>query len=212
MILRCYGDKLNISLRSTNSTGQTQLDVLRDVIMLFFPCYTPKLVNVTHYNRKLKWTEEFCILLRILSFEMFTWFVKSKDCSGCEYFSPDLCRRMPGQRIESFEVLPSIQRNPEVQVYFVSFRSFEPRNSASILHSVVIKFKIHNVEDKQTKFERSKGDLQFSELCKWSSTQRNLANTWICVVFNSWIRDSVETSCCGHFWICKLAWTLHNWS
>ena len=29
-----------------------------------------------------------------LSFEMFTWFVKSKDCSGCEYFSPDLleCR------------------------------------------------------------------------------------------------------------------------
>ena len=45
-----------------------------------------------------------------------------------------------------------------------------------------------------------------------SLTQRNLANTWICVVFNSWIRDSVETSCCGHFWICKLAWTLHNWS
>ena len=104
-----------------------------------FPCYTPKLVNVTNYNRKLKWTEEFCILLRILSFEMFTLFVKSKDCSGCEYFSPDLCRRMPGRRIESFEVLPSIQRNPEVQVYFVSFRSFEPRNSASILHSVVIK-------------------------------------------------------------------------
>ena len=27
-------------------------------------------------------------------------------------------------------------------------------------------------------------------------------------LFNSWIRDSVETSCYGHFGICKLAWTL----
>ena len=30
------------------------------------------------------------------------------------------------------------------------------------------------------------------------------------VVFNSWIRDSVETSCRGLFGICKLAWTLRN--
>jgi len=40
MILRCYGpqsttvlsDKLNIALRSSKSTGQTQRDVLRDVL------------------------------------------------------------------------------------------------------------------------------------------------------------------------------------
>ena len=32
------------------------------------------------------------------------------------------------------------------------------------------------------------------------------------IVFNSWIRDSVETSCGGHFGICKLAWTLRYWS
>ena len=30
------------------------------------------------------------------------------------------------------------------------------------------------------------------------------------VVFNSWIRDSVETSCRGLCGICKLAWTLRN--
>ena len=32
------------------------------------------------------------------------------------------------------------------------------------------------------------------------------------IVFNSWIRDSVETSSWGHFGICKLAWTLRYWS
>ena len=31
-------------------------------------------------------------------------------------------------------------------------------------------------------------------------------------VFNSWICDSLETSCCGHFGICKLAWSLRNLS
>ena len=33
----------------------------------------------------------------------------------------------PGRRIELFEVLPAIQRNPRLQVNFVSFRSFWPR-------------------------------------------------------------------------------------
>ena len=53
-------------------------NVLRDVIVQFFPCYMtyiaePKLVNVTHGNRRLlKWTEECYILLKILSFKMFT--------------------------------------------------------------------------------------------------------------------------------------------
>ena len=32
-----------------------------------------------------------------------------------------------GRRIESFEVLPAIQRNPRLQVNFVSFQSFWPR-------------------------------------------------------------------------------------
>ena len=39
---------------------------------------------------------------------MFTWFVKSKDCSGYEYFSPDFFAGMPGRRIESFELLSAI--------------------------------------------------------------------------------------------------------
>ena len=30
----------------------------------------------------------------------------------------------PGRRIDSFEVLPAIQRSPQLQVNFVSFRSF----------------------------------------------------------------------------------------
>ena len=29
-------------------------------------------------------------------------------------------------------------------------------------------------------------------------------------IFNSWVRDSVETICSGHFGICKLARTLRN--
>ena len=50
----------------------------------------PKFDNIANENRKLlKWSEEFYILLRILSFKMFTWFMESKDCSGCGYFSPD---------------------------------------------------------------------------------------------------------------------------
>ena len=55
-----------LTLLSTN--------VLRDVIVQFFPWYMtniaePKLANVTHWNRTLlKWTEEFYILLKILSY------------------------------------------------------------------------------------------------------------------------------------------------
>ena len=33
---------------------------------------------------------------------------------------------------------------------------------------------------------------------------------FLLLLFNSWIHDSVETSCNGHFGICKLAWTLRN--
>ena len=36
MILRCYGPQLDVSLRPSKSTGKTQHDVLRDVIMQFF--------------------------------------------------------------------------------------------------------------------------------------------------------------------------------
>ena len=49
--------------------------------------------------------------------------MESKDWSGFGYLSAD-SPGMPGRRIESFEVLPAIQRNPRVQVNFVSFRSF----------------------------------------------------------------------------------------
>ena len=103
------------------------------MIVQFFPWYMtniaePKLVNVTHWNRRLlKWTKEFYILLKILSFKMFTWFMKSKDCCGRGYFSPDFSPGIPRCRIDSFEVLPAIQRNPRVQVKFVLVRSFWSR-------------------------------------------------------------------------------------
>ncbi|RMX47583.1 hypothetical protein pdam_00018998 [Pocillopora damicornis] len=41
--------------------------------------------------------------------------MERKDCSDCGYFSPDFCRGMPGGRIESFEVITALQRNPRVQ-------------------------------------------------------------------------------------------------
>ena len=49
--------------------------------------------------------------------------MESKECSSCGRFSPDFCRRIPGQRIESLKALPAIQRNPQVQVNFVSLGS-----------------------------------------------------------------------------------------
>ena len=63
-----HTERDELALLSTN--------VLRDVIVQFFPSYMtyiaePKLVNVTHWNRRLlQWIEEFCIL--ILSFKMVT--------------------------------------------------------------------------------------------------------------------------------------------
>ena len=57
--------------------------------------------------------------------------MERKDCSDCGYFSPDFCRGMPGGRIESFEVITALQRNPRVQGKFVSFRSFWPRYGKS---------------------------------------------------------------------------------
>ena len=39
---------------------------------------------------KMDWKIQFYILMRILSFKMFTWFMESKDWSVFGYFSPDL--------------------------------------------------------------------------------------------------------------------------
>ena len=58
--------------------------------------------------------------------------MKSKHCSGCGYFSPDFSPGMPRRRIESFEVLPAIQRNLRVQVKFVLVWSFGPRYGKKI--------------------------------------------------------------------------------
>ena len=49
--------------------------------------------------------------------------MESKDWSGFGYLSPDFSLRMPGRHVELFEVLSAIQRNPRLQVNFVSFRS-----------------------------------------------------------------------------------------
>ena len=38
--------------------------------------------------------------------------MESKDCSSCVYFSSDFSPGMPGRRIESFGLLPAIQRSP----------------------------------------------------------------------------------------------------
>ena len=53
----------------------------------------------------------------------------SKSAKGGPYPLTDLDR---GGRIRLFEVLPAIQRNPWVQVNFVSFRSFWPRYGKNI--------------------------------------------------------------------------------
>ena len=50
--------------------------------------------------------------------------MERKAWSGFGYFSPDFSPGIPGRRIKSFEALLAIQRNPRVQVNFVSFRSF----------------------------------------------------------------------------------------
>ena len=53
--------------------------------------------------------------------------MESKDCSGCGYFSPDFSPGRPRRRIESFEVLPAIQRNLRVEAKFILVWSFGPR-------------------------------------------------------------------------------------
>ena len=53
----------------------------------------------------------------------------SKSAKGGPYPLTDLDR---GGRFKLFEVLPAIQRNPWVQVNFVSFRSFWPRYGKNI--------------------------------------------------------------------------------
>ena len=51
----------------------------------------------------------------------------SKDCGGCGYFSLDFSPGIPRRHIESFEMLPAIQRNLRVQVKFILIWSFGPR-------------------------------------------------------------------------------------
>ena len=46
-------------------------------------------------------------------------------CFGC--FSPDFSPGMPRRRIQSFKLLPAIQRNPQVQVKLFLVRSFGPQ-------------------------------------------------------------------------------------
>ena len=47
--------------------------------------------------------------------------MESKDCSSCVYFSSDFSPGMPGRRIESFGLLPAIQRSPQKNL--ILFRS-----------------------------------------------------------------------------------------
>ena len=77
----------------------------------------------------------------------------------------------------------SLRRLPITFVHFVSHSSAQALRSITFtqifrttghLFSIQLfrKPKILELEDKQTKFEQSKGDLgQFSELCKWSLTR-----------------------------------------
>ena len=58
--------------------------------------------------------------------------MESKDWSGFGYFSLDFSPRMLGRRKESFGVLSAIQRNPWLQVNFVSFQWFWPRYGKNI--------------------------------------------------------------------------------
>ena len=99
-----FSDEIDISLRPSKSTEQTQLDALRDV-------------NVQIFHRHMT-----CLAKpNLVTLNLF-------KCLPDLWKAPDFSFGMPGRRIESYEVLPAIQRNPRVQVIFVSFWSFWPRH------------------------------------------------------------------------------------
>ena len=88
-----------------------QLDILRGVIMLIsldndlFAGYkkwdqTP--ANKTKLSNGLK---NSTFYWELYLFKIFTCFMESSDCGGCGYCSPNFFPEMPGQRIESIEVL-----------------------------------------------------------------------------------------------------------
>ena len=52
--------------------------------------------------------------------------MKSKDCCGRGYFSPDFSPGIPKRRIDSFEVLPAIQPNLEYKLSFFWSGHFGP--------------------------------------------------------------------------------------
>ena len=76
--------------------------------------------------------------------------MESKDWSGFGYFSPHFSPGMPERRIESFEVLSAIQRNPRLQVNFVSLEkkllvcSKHPNTLRNIGNAVRVLVNSHN--------------------------------------------------------------------
>ena len=84
----------------------------------------------------------------------------------------------------------SRRRLPIFFVYFVSHANAQALRPNTLTQrfrttryifffQLLWKLKILNVEDKQTKFEWSKGDLgQFSELCKYLGHERVWSNWW----------------------------------
>ena len=99
-----FSDEIDISLRPSKSTEQTQLDALCDLNVQIFPCHMTCLAKPN-----------------LVTLNLF-------KCLPDLWKAPDFSFGMPGRRIESYEVLPAIQRNPRVQVIFVSFWSFWPRH------------------------------------------------------------------------------------
>ena len=103
------------------------------------------LVQVRNLNRNLlQWAGEFYTLLRTVSFKMLTWFMESKDCSSCRYFSPDFFPGMPGRRNR---VIWSTVSNP-AKSSSTSWVCFGPVLLASIYEQsylYTIRLKIHKI-------------------------------------------------------------------
>ena len=120
----------------------------------------------------------------------------------------------------------SRRRLPITFVYFVSHASTQALRPITFtqrfrttrhLFSIQLLWKpeIINVKDKQTKFERSKGDIgRISELCKSSLTRAHWASIWICVVYKmlvdesydiaAGLRQSVTSLVYVHAWILRI--------
>ena len=108
MMLRCNGPQWFSATKST------------------FPCDHQNQLNKPSLMHYVIWMCKFSLVIWPVSRNQTT--LNLFKCLPDLWKAPDFSFGMPGRRIESYEVLPAIQRNPRIQVIFVSFWSFWPRH------------------------------------------------------------------------------------